>query len=111
MFKIEIVKGDTIAHDVTGKFGSSQVVLKPAAPGTGVVAGGPVRAILELAGVKNVVSKVYGSRSAINVIHATDAGLHNLKSYDKIMVLRGKKTEEEIRARKAAKANVAPKGE
>lgn len=111
MFHIEIVKGDTIAHDVTGTFGSTKVVLKPAAPGTGVVAGGPVRAILELAGIKNVVSKVYGSRAPINVIRATDAGLRSLKSYDKIMVLRGKKTEEEIRARKAAKANVAPKGE
>ena len=99
---IQIVKGDTIAHDVEGVYGSTKVVLKPARPGTGIVAGGPVRAILELAGVKNVVSKVYGSRAPINVIRATDAGLQSLKHYDKIMVLRGKKTEEEIRARKAA---------
>ena len=111
MTKIEIVKGDTIAHDVAGSFGSTKVVLKPAKPGTGVVAGGPVRAILELAGVRNVVSKVYGSRAPINVIRATDAGLRSLKSYDKIMVLRGKKTEEEIRARKVAKAPAAPKGD
>ena len=109
MYKIEIVKGDTIAHDVTGVYGSTKVVLKPSIPGTGVVAGGPVRAILELAGIKNVVSKVYGSRAPINVIRATDAGLRSLKSYDKVMVLRGKKTEEEIRARKAAK--VEPKGD
>lgn len=108
MFKLEIVKGDTIAHDTVGNFGSTKVVLKPATPGTGVVAGGPVRAILELAGVKNVVSKVYGSRAPINVIRATDAGLRAVKSYDKIMVLRGKKTEEEIRARKAP---VTPKGD
>lgn len=109
MYKIDIVKGDTIAHDVTGTFGSTKVVLKPSKPGTGVVAGGPVRAILELAGIKNVVSKVYGSRAPINVIRATDAGLRSLKSYDKVMVLRGKKTEEELRARRVAKAE--PKGD
>ncbi len=109
MYKIDIVKGDTIAHDVTGTFGSTKVVLKPSKPGTGVVAGGPVRAILELAGIKNVVSKVYGSRAPINVIRATDAGLRSLKSYDKVMVLRGKKTEEELRARRVVKAE--PKGD
>ncbi len=109
MYKIDVVQGATIAHDVIGTFGSTKVVLKPSVPGTGVVAGGPVRAILELAGIKNVVSKVYGSRAPINVIRATDAGLRALKSYDKVMVLRGKKTEEEIRAKKAAK--LAPKGD
>jgi len=112
MHKIEIVKGDTIAHDTVGFFGSTKVVLKPSIPGTGVVAGGPVRAILELAGIKNVVSKVYGSRAPINVIRATDAGLRLLKSYDQVMVLRGKKTEEEIRARKHKPAPAAkPEGE
>ncbi len=111
MVKIEIVQGDTIAHDIEGSFGSTKVVIKPANPGTGVVAGGAVRAILELAGIKNVVSKVYGSRAPINVLHATDAGLRSLKSYNRIMVLRGKKTEEEIRARKAAKAVAANKGD
>ena len=94
---IQIVKGDTIAHDVEGNFGSTKVVLKPARPGTGIVAGGPVRAILELAGVKNVVSKVYGSRAPINVIRATDAGLSALKNYEKIMVLRGKKKPEDFK--------------
>lgn len=97
MKSIQIVKGDTIAHDVEGSFGSTKVVLKPARPGTGIVAGGPVRAILELAGVKNVVSKVYGSRSPINVIRATDAGLKSLKNYEKIMVLRGKKKPEDFK--------------
>jgi len=94
---VQIVKGDTIAHDVEGNFGSTKVVLKPARPGTGIVAGGPVRAILELAGVKNVVSKVYGSRAPINVIRATDAGLSSLKNYEKIMVLRGKKKPEDFK--------------
>ncbi len=105
MRTIQIVKGDTIAHDIEGVFGSTKVVLKPARPGTGIVAGGPVRAILELAGVKNVVSKVYGSRAPINVIRATDAGLRSLKHYDNVMVLRGKKTEEEIKARRNAPKN------
>ena len=98
MVGIKIVKGDTITHDIEGIFGSTKVVLKPARPGTGIVAGGPVRASVELAGVKNVVSKVYGSRAPINIIRAVDAGLRSLKSYDKVMVLRGKK------APKAAKA-------
>ena len=102
MNSIQIAKGDTIAHDVEGTFGSTKVVLKAARPGTGIVAGGAVRAILELAGIKNVVSKVYGSTAPINVLRATDAGLKALKSYERVMVLRGKKTEEEIKAKKAA---------
>ena len=105
MSYVNIVKGGTIAHDVVGKFGATTVVLKPAKPGTGIVAGGAVRAILELAGIKNVVSKVYGSRSSINVIRATNAGLRSLKDYNKTMVLRGLKTPEEL------KAKVAPKGD
>jgi small subunit ribosomal protein S5 len=103
MVSIEIVKG-TIAHDTVGVYGATKVVLKPAPAGTGIVAGGAVRAIVELAGVKNLVAKVYGSRAPINVIRATAAGLSALKSYDKVMVLRGLKTEEQIKASKAAKA-------
>lgn len=108
MVTIDIAKNGTISHDVEGIYGSTKVVLKPARPGTGIVAGGPVRAIAELAGLKNLVSKVYGSRAPINVIRATDAGLRSLKSYDQVMVLRGLKSEEEI---KAKKANKAPKKE
>ena len=88
--KIHLVKGDTIAHDVVGKFGACNVYLKPAPEGTGVIAGGPVRAILELAGVRNVCSKVYGSRAAINVVRATDQGLQSLKIYKETRVLRNK---------------------
>jgi small subunit ribosomal protein S5 len=106
MYRIHIVKGGTIAHEVEGKFGATKVVLKPARPGTGIIAGGAVRTILELAGIKNVVSKVYGSRTSINVIRATAAGLEQLKDYGKTMVLRGLKTEEEI---KALQPKVAPK--
>ncbi len=97
-YQIKIVKGGTISHEVVGKFGDTKVLLKPAPAGTGIVAGGAVRAVLELAGIKNVVSKVYGSRTPINVIRATDAGLRSLKEYGKVMVLRGLKTPEEIKA-------------
>ena len=87
--KLEIVEGGTIAHEVVGKFGACRVFLKPAPEGTGVIAGGPVRAILELAGVRNVYSKVYGSRNPLNVIRATVAGLTDLKSRAEIEKLRG----------------------
>ncbi len=77
---LPIVKNDTIPHIVEGEYGASKVFLKPAPAGTGIVAGGPVRAILELAGIKNVYSKVYGSKSSINVIKATVNGLQQLKT-------------------------------
>lgn len=86
--RITIVKGDTIPHEVIGKFGATKVFLKPAPEGTGIIAGGPVRNILELAGIKNVCSKVYGSRGPINIIRATDAGIKSLKSFTKIQELR-----------------------
>lgn len=91
MFRINLVKGDTISHEVIGQFGACRVFLKPAPEGTGIIAGGPVRAILELAGVKNVYSKVYGSRAPLNIIRATNNGLDNLKSYAQIKALRGLK--------------------
>lgn len=94
---IKIAKGATIAHEVVGEYTSTKVVLKPAPVGTGVIAGGAVRAILELAGVQNVCSKVYGSRTAINVIRATDAALKQLKEYDKVMVLRGLRSAEDFK--------------
>lgn len=87
---VSLVKGDTIAHEVVGKFGAARVFLKPAPEGTGIIAGGPVRAVLELAGVRNVYSKVYGSRQPLNVIRATINGLENLKSHAQVKALRGK---------------------
>jgi len=89
MFKVQLCKGDTLAHEVVGKFGACNVFLKPAPEGTGVIAGGPVRAILELAGIRNVCSKVYGSRAAINIVRATNQGLESLKSYKGTRALRG----------------------
>jgi small subunit ribosomal protein S5 len=88
LFTVELVKDDTIAHEVIGKFGACRVFLKPAPDGTGIIAGGPVRAILELAGVKNVYSKVYGSRTPLNILRATDNGLRQLKSIEQVKKLR-----------------------
>ena len=94
-FTLHIVKkGSTIAHEVLGQYGACKVFLKPAPEGTGIIAGGPVRAILELAGIRNVVSKVYGSRAPINIIRATQNGLQNLKSYSEVRALRAKHEEE-----------------
>ena len=89
-FELHIVKGGTLAHEIVGKFGACEVFLKPAPEGTGIIAGGPVRAILELAGIRNVTSKVYGSRAPINIIRATHNGLSNLKSYKQVQALRAK---------------------
>lgn len=87
-FTVELVKGDTIAHEIIGRFGACKVFLKPAPEGTGVIAGGPVRAILELAGVRNVYSKVYGSRTPLNILKATDNGLKGLKRAAEVKRLR-----------------------
>lgn len=88
MYHISLVKGATIPHDVMGEFGASKVYLKPAAEGTGIIAGGPVRAVLELAGVRNIYSKVYGSRTPINCIRATVDGLTSTKTFAQVQALR-----------------------
>ena len=85
---LPIVKNGTIPHVVEGEFGATKVFLKPANAGTGIVAGGPVRAILELAGIKNVYSKVYGSRCATNIIKATAAALDKLKTRESVKAAR-----------------------
>ncbi len=92
--RISIVKGDTIPHTIEGKYGACKVFLKPAPVGAGVIAGGPVRAVLELAGIKNIYSKVYGSRTAINIVRATIGGLTSLKTVTKVANLRGKSPKE-----------------
>ena len=88
------VVGTTIPHEYVGKFGSASVILKPAAEGTGVIAGGPARAVIELAGIKNIRTKCMGSRNKQNVVLATIEGLSKLKTPEEVAKLRGKSVEE-----------------
>ena len=87
MAKVSVVDG-TIPHDVLGRFGAGKIILKPAAPGTGVIAGGPARAVLELAGVRNILTKCLGTTNAHNVVKATLDGLKQLKTREQIRKLR-----------------------
>ena len=93
MIKVAL-KGSTIPHEVIGEFGAGRVLMKPAAPGTGVIAGGPVRDVLEACGIKNIVTKSIGSNNKINMVRVTLAGLSQLRSAEQVAKLRGKTVEE-----------------
>jgi small subunit ribosomal protein S5 len=90
------IAGTTIVHPVIGEAGAGRVLLKPAAPGTGVIAGGAARAILEMAGIKDVLAKSLGSSNGINVAHATIEGLKSLRAPEEIAAVRGKAIDEVI---------------
>jgi len=92
-FKVPMV-GATIVHPVVGHSGAGQVMLKPAAPGTGVIAGGPVRAVIEAAGIHDLLAKSLGTANPINVVHATIAGLKSQRSAHEIAALRDKAVED-----------------
>jgi small subunit ribosomal protein S5 len=93
MVKISM-NGTTIPHEVIGKFNRGNVLMMPAAEGTGVIAGGPVRSVMEAVGIKNIRTKSHGSNNPINMVKAVIAGLSELKTAEQVALLRGKTVEE-----------------
>ena len=89
-------RGSTIPHEVIGAYGAGRVLMKPAAPGTGVIAGGPVRAVMEAAGIKDIRTKSYGTNNPVNCVKAVIDGLAQLKTAEQVAAARGKSVEEVV---------------
>lgn len=94
LIKVSMDNNDSVTHDIIGKFGSASVLLKKAPDGTGVIAGGPARAVIEMAGIKNIRTKSLGSNNKQNVVLATIEGLREIKTPEDVAKLRGKSVEE-----------------
>lgn len=94
LITVPIIDGRTIPHQITGAHGAGKVLLIPASKGTGIIAGGPVRAVLELAGIHDILSKSQGSNTPINMVRATFKALEDMKTVESVAKLRGKKPEE-----------------
>lgn len=102
LFQVPLKEGRTLHHDCKGRYGASKVILRPAVPGTGIIAGGSVRAVLECLGLKDVVAKSLGSSNPKNIVMATFDALQNLSSPKKIAERRGKSVSEIVKRRNIA---------